>query len=67
MNSVPSSSGRLPVRVQPPSGRGRMHEVACRLVSFVLGEVAVGVGEGFPGAGSAFELVERTVDGVIQQ
>ena len=42
-------------------------DVAVGVEALVAGEVAVGVGEGFPHACSAFEFVVRAVDGVVQQ
>ena len=67
MNSTPSSSARLPESVQPPSGRGRSMKSRAALLAFVLGEVAGGVREGLPGSCSAFELVERLPDGVVEE
>ncbi len=67
MNSTPASSARLPVSVQPPSGRGRSTKSRLACLAFVLGEVTVGIGECLPGAGSTLELVERLPDGVVEE
>ena len=52
-----------PAAVGPRSDR----EVARRLLVFALREVTCGVGEGLPGSGTSFELVERLLDCVVEK